>query len=164
MYVLSAVALLALAVWTVQIVVRLEKKRSVSNIYTDSQLDAILTNYRNLNRLLLNKRAAVMHPWRETDTNIGGGSSGRLSHPTETVAIKLAEDDEGYIRLRKVIRAINLLIENTNDSEKGKIMQAYYFEGKQPEDVSSSTMTNYRRWFRSEFRKKLEEVEENSVL
>jgi RinA family phage transcriptional activator len=136
----------------------------VINIYTDTQLDAILTNYRNLNRLLLNKRAAVMHPWRETDTNIGGGSSGRLSHPTETAAIKMAEDDEGYIRLRKVIRAIKLLIENTNDSEKGKIMQAYYFDGRRPDDLSSSTMTNYRRWFRSEFRKKLEEVEKNSEL
>ena len=140
------------------------KKRSVSNIYTDSQLDAILTNYRNLNRLLLNKRAAVMHPWRETDTNIGGGSSGRLSHPTETAALKMAEDDEGYIRLRKVIRAIKLLIENTNDSEKGRIMQVYYFEGKRPDDVSSSTMTNYRSWFRGEFRKQLKEVEKNSEL
>ena len=163
MYVLSTVALLYLAMWTVQIVVRL-KKRSVINIYTDSQLDAILTNYRNLNRLLLNKRAAVMHPWRETDTNIGGGSSGRLSHPTETAALKMAEDDEGYIRLRKVIRAIKLLIENTNDSEKGRIMQVYYFEGKRPDDVSSSTMTNYRSWFRGEFRKQLKEVEKNSEL
>lgn len=76
----------------------------------------------------------------------------------------MAEDDEGYIRLRKVIRAIKLLIENTNDSEKGQIMQAYYFDGRRPDDLSSSTMTNYRKWFRGEFRKKLEEVEENSVL
>lgn len=105
-----------------------------------------------------------MHHWRETDTNIGGGSSGRLSNPTETAAIKMAEDDEGYIRLRKVVRAIKLLIEYTNDSEKGRIMQVYYFEGKRPDDISSSTMTNYRIWFRGEFRKKLEEVEENSVL
>lgn len=102
-----------------------------------------------------------MHPWRETDTNIGGGSSGRLSHPTETTALKMAEDDEGYIRLRKVVRAIKLLIENTNDSEKGRTMQVYYFEGKRPDDISSSTMTNYRRWFRSEFRKQLKEVEKN---
>lgn len=136
----------------------------VNITYTDPQLDAILYNYRKLNRLLLNKRAAVMHPWRETDTNIGGGSSGRLSHPTETAALKMAEDDEGYIRLRKVIRAIKLLIENTNDSEKGRTMQTYYFEGKRPDDISSSTMTNYRRWFRSEFRKQLKEVEKQSNL
>ena len=87
-----------------------------------------------------------------------------MSRPTETAAIKMAEDDEGYIRLRKVIRAIKLLIENTNDSEKGQIMQTYYFEGKRPDDLSSSTMTNYRIWFRGEFRKKLEEVEENSEI
>lgn len=87
-----------------------------------------------------------------------------MSHPTETAALKMAEDDEGYIRLRKVIRAIKLLIENTNNSEKGRIMQAYYFDGKRPDDISSSTMTNYRKWFRGEFRGVLKEVEEQSNL
>lgn len=104
-----------------------------------------------------------MHPWRETDTNQGGGSSGRLSSPTEATALKLTEDED-YIRLRKICRAVELLKQKTNDSEKGKVMQDYYFNKVTSDAYASSTMTNYRRWFKDELRKCLEEVEEKANI
>lgn len=96
--------------------------------YTEKELEIMIKNYRQLRVQLQNIRESIMVPHTITDTNIGGGSSGVLSNPTEMTAIRLAEDD-----VLNEIKNIGLAIENTYallPREKQKMMMAYFIDRK----------------------------------
>lgn len=109
------------------------------------------------------RKTSILNPWTETDTNIGGGSSSRVGRPTESLAVALC-DDNRYVELWTILNGVYKLVKNTYpdsprmyDKEKGQIMYEYYFLGITNKEVSSSSMTTYRRWYKDEFRKLLED-------
>lgn len=109
------------------------------------------------------RKTSILNPWTETDTNIGGGSSSRVGRPTESLAVALCDDDR-YVELWKILNGVYKLVKNTYpdsprmyDKKKGQIMYEYYFLGITNKEVSSSSMTTYRRWYKDEFRKILED-------
>lgn len=94
--------------------------------YTDKELEIMIRNYRQLREQLKNIRESIMVPHTITDTNIGGGSSGRLSNPTEMTAIRLSEDD-----ILNEIKNIGLATENTYallPRDKQKMMMMYFID------------------------------------
>lgn len=96
--------------------------------YTDEELESMICNYRQIRDGLKRIRESIMTPYIIEDTNIGGGSSGFLSKPTEMTAIKLAENDD-----LNAIKNIGLAIENTYAAlppDKQKMMLAYYIDRK----------------------------------
>lgn len=135
--------------------------------YTDKQLNEFLLHYGLLKSEYDMRKTSILNPWTETDTNIGGGSSSRVGRPTESLAVALC-DDERHTELRTILNGVTKLVKNTYpdnprvyDKEKGQIMYEYYFLGINNKEVSSSSMTTYRRWYKDEFRKLLED--ENGI-
>lgn len=131
--------------------------------YTDKQLNQFLLQYELLKSEYDTRKTSILNPWTETDTNIGGGSSSRVGRPTESLAVALCDDDR-YVELWTILNGVYKLVKNTYpdsprmyDKEKGQIMYEYYFLGITNKEVSSSSMTTYRRWYKDEFRKLLED-------
>jgi len=94
--------------------------------YTDDELEIMISNYRQLRSQLKNIRESIMVPHVIQDTNIGGGSSGFISNPTEMTALRLAEDDT-----LNDIKNIGLAIENTYallPKDKQKMMMLYFID------------------------------------
>lgn len=94
--------------------------------YTDKELEIMISNYNQLRIQLQAVRENIMTPYTITDTNTGGGSSSKISNPTEMTAIRLTDDD-----VLKDIKNIGLAIENTYallPYDKKKMMKAYFIE------------------------------------
>lgn len=52
----------------------------------------ILKDYRRTDGYIKQREEELMHPYRETDENIGGGRSSFISNPSERMAITISED------------------------------------------------------------------------
>ena len=94
--------------------------------YTDKELEIMICNYNQLRLQLQSIRENIMTPYTITDTNIGGGTAGNISNPTEMMAIRLTDDD-----VLNEIKNIGLAVENTFASlphDKQKMMKAYFIE------------------------------------
>ncbi|WP_029276274.1 hypothetical protein [Carnobacterium jeotgali] len=89
--------------------------------YTDKELETFLFNFKYLK--IETSEEGVMTPFKLQDTNTGGGSSGFVSNPTESVVIHLVDDEA-------LANKICLSIEKTYASmtlDKRRVMEVYYF-------------------------------------
>lgn len=87
-------------------------------------MDDLFRDYQTIDRAIAIRRDEINHPWRELDSNIGGGRSSRIAKPQEDMIVKYDED----IRLqylyqldRDCKRAINRF-----DEEQLEIYQLRY--------------------------------------
>lgn len=85
-------------------------------------------------------RESILHPYRETDTNIGGGSPNIPSDPTGSMAIKLSTPKE-LKRTIEVVEVIDKVLEHCTADHYDVIKSKYIdgFKGKKNDLVSSET-------------------------
>lgn len=106
-------------------------------ILTPSQNKTIEEYWKNINEYrdkLRFREWELLHPHREQDENIGGGSSSYISDTTGSKAILLAED-ERYQYLKKIITSIDKVY-NSLDEEMKEFADTRYF----------SSDSNYYEW------------------
>lgn len=129
--------------------------------YTDKELEGILSNYKYLLKAIEDNRMNILHPYIITDTNIGGGSSGKMSKPTESTAIALIESN--YEDIEMHVKAVQATYSKMPVDQK-RMMEVYYFErsyGMKEKDIASRLNTdrsNLWRWRKTicrELRKQL---------
>jgi len=129
--------------------------------YTDDELEVILSNYKYLLKSLEDSRINILYPYVISDTNTGGGSSGRLSNPTESTAIALLEfnNEEAELHVKAIQATYSKMA-----VDKKRMMEVYYFErsyGMKEKDIASRLNTdrsNLWRWRKTvckELRKQL---------
>lgn len=131
--------------------------------YTDKDLEIILSNYKYLLRQIRQSEEEVYTPYRETDTNTGGSSSGRISNPTEDTAIALLLVDTANEEFQA--KAIQNTYARVPLHQK-RMMEVYYFERSygmtleataQRLNIDVSTLRRWRRDVRQILRKELKE-------
>lgn len=67
----------------------------------------LLKLYPTIQQMILDRTLEILTPYQEIDTNIGGGSAGFISNPTEQTVVALCED-ELLEELRKVESALKI--------------------------------------------------------
>lgn len=65
----------------------------------------LLKLYPTIQQMILDRTLEILTPYQEIDNNIGGGSAGFISNPTEQTVVVLCED-ELLEELRKVEKAV----------------------------------------------------------
>lgn len=63
-------------------------------------LEELYADYTDIDHLIAIRRDEIDHPWREQDTNTGGGHSSHVSRPQEEIIIKREND----IRLQWLLK------------------------------------------------------------
>lgn len=66
----------------------------------------LLHLYPTIQQMILDRTLEILTPYQEIDNNIGGGSAGFISNPTEQSVMALC-DDELLEELRRVESALN---------------------------------------------------------
>ena len=89
-------------------------------------VEGILHSYERYPRLISNRKEEIMHPYRETDSNIGGGSSGLISNETERMATKLVTDKR-LMELERQFQAVNAALNRANEATR-RIVELYYIK------------------------------------
>ena len=129
--------------------------------YTDKELEGILSNYKYLLKAIEDNEANILYPYVMSDTNIGGGRSGRISKPTESTAMALI--DANYEDIETHVKAVQATYSRMPVDQK-RMMEVYYFErsyGMKDKDIASRLNTdrsNLWRWRKTickELRKQL---------
>ena len=77
----------------------------------------LLKLYPTIQQMILDRTLEILTPYQEIDNNIGGGSAGFISNPTEQTVVALCED-ELLEELRKVDNAIKVASNLANDCLK----------------------------------------------
>lgn len=67
----------------------------------------------------------LLHPFSETDTNIGGGKSNKISNITEQKAVALAED-KLYQNLKHIVNVIEDLYQELDNDSKTIVDMRYW--------------------------------------
>jgi len=107
--------------------------------YTDKELETFLFNFKYLK--IETSEEGVMTPFKLQDINTGGGSSGFISNPTESVVIHLVDDEA-------LANKICLSIEKTYANmtlDKRRVMEDFYFYreyGVKDIDIAEELKTN----------------------
>lgn len=83
----------------------------------------------NLKKQLRYREWELLNAYQETDTNIGGGKSNRISDTTGNKAIILAED-KNYQHLKNIITTLEQLYEELDHDQK-TIVDMRYFDKKE---------------------------------
>jgi RinA family phage transcriptional activator len=91
------------------------------------ELDREFTKYQYIEDDKAVVWARIMHPWRPSDNNVGGGRSTGISKPEEEIAIKL-DDDPQWQRLELREQHCKAAIERMDD-EQYKIYKLRYRAG-----------------------------------
>lgn len=129
--------------------------------YSDKELEVILSNYKYLLNQIRLATEEAYNPYRETDTNTGGSSSGRISNPTEDTAIAVMLVDTQEIE--KQAKAIQNTYAKVPQHQK-RMMEVYYFERSygmtleatsQRLNIDVSTLRRWRKDVRQILRKEL---------
>ena len=91
-----------------------------------SYLEDILTDYPYLDMHIAKREQEILYPDNVyKDENIGGGRGGRISNPTASKALTIAQDEkiETFKRYRDAIEKII----NHSDPVTNQIIREYYF-------------------------------------
>ena len=91
-----------------------------------SYLEDILTDYPYLGMHIAKREQEILYPDNVyKDENIGGGRGGRISNPTASKALTIAQDEkiETFKRYRDAIEKII----NMSDPVTNQIIREYYF-------------------------------------
>ena len=86
----------------------------------------------------------LLNPHNETDTNIGGGKSNKISNPTERKAIILAENKK-YSNLKSIVEGIDKLYTGLDDDLKTIVDMRYCYEW---EDIADKLYMSRRKVLR----------------
>ena len=139
--------------------------------YTDKELEIMISNYKQLRLQLQNIRESIMTPFTFADTNVGGGSAGNISNPTEMMAIRLTDDD-----VLNDIKNIGMAVENTFallPYDKQKMMKVYFIERDHSINeteiarrlhIGRSTLWRWKNEIITLYKKELESLEQKEML
>lgn len=131
--------------------------------YSDKQLEVILSNYKYLLKHIRHATEEVFAPYRETDMNTGGSSSGRISNPTEDTAMALMLIDTSAAEQQA--KAIQNTYARVPLHQK-RMMEVYYFERSygmtleataQRLNIDVSTLRRWRKDVRVILKEELQE-------
>ena len=93
------------------------------------KLEGYWSNLEQLKKDMRYREWELLHPYQETDTNVGGGRSNHTSDITGNRAILLAEDKE-YQNLKNIVTTIENLYPELDDDQK-IIVQMRYWDKKE---------------------------------
>lgn len=91
----------------------------------DGLVDKMLFDYPHIDKYVENRREELQYPYTETDENVGGSKSTKISKPIENLIITIDEDKtlHGLLEQKNAIyKACQSLKE-----EHYKIIERYYF-------------------------------------
>lgn len=89
--------------------------------YTDKDLETLLFNFRYLKSEI--SEEGIMAPFKLEDTNTGGGRSGFVTNPTESVVMQLVDNET---LANKIYFSIKITYANMS-LDKRKVMEDFYF-------------------------------------
>ncbi|MGX7394005.1 hypothetical protein [Carnobacterium mobile] len=89
--------------------------------YTDKDLETFLFNFRYLKSEI--SEEGIMAPFKLEDTNTGGGRSGFVTNPTESVVMQLVDNET---LANKIYFSIKITYANMS-LDKRKVMEDFYF-------------------------------------
>ncbi|NJH86129.1 transcriptional regulator [Staphylococcus chromogenes] len=92
---------------------------------TINYLESELRNYPYIDKDINRVREEVLHPWKPTDENIGGGRTSENVSVTEIKATRVV-NDRRLAQLARVKMAVEIVYENTTN-EGRRLMDLYYF-------------------------------------
>lgn len=96
------------------------------NKVTVKQLEDYWINHDDYKKQLYYRELEVLHPYRESDSNIGGGKSNRTSDTTMVKAAVLT-DDARYQHLKKIVNVVEGIYKELDDDQR-TIVDMRYFE------------------------------------
>lgn len=95
------------------------------NKVTVKQLEDYWINHKDYKKQLYYRELEVLHPYRETDSNIGGGKSNRTSDTTMIKAAALAEDAR-YNHLKQIITVVEEVYAELDDDQRTIVDMRYF--------------------------------------
>lgn len=93
---------------------------------TINYLEEELKQYNSTQKRMEGLREEIQYPWKETDSNIGGGQSNTISSTTERQATRLMTDKR-LAHMRRVSEAITTVYDHAQPIERD-IMDLLYFD------------------------------------
>lgn len=87
-------------------------------------IEGLLTNHRRYPKWINEREQEILYPYRETDGNIGGGSSGIISNETERIASMLVHDKR-LNELKKQFETVSWALGDSNRATR-EIIVGYY--------------------------------------
>ena len=93
------------------------------------KLEGYWSNLEQLKKDMRYREWELLHPYQETDANVGGGRSNHTSDTTGNRATLLAEDKE-YQNLKNIVTTIENLYPELDDDQK-IIVQMRYWDKKE---------------------------------
>ncbi len=88
-------------------------------------IEDILRDYPLVDQYIHEREQELMHPVSDSDENIGGGKSGKISKPQEQMVITL-EQDRRLNQLMKQRDAVEECFDNSNEDTKHIISELYF--------------------------------------
>lgn len=119
------------------------------NKVTVKQLEDYWINHKDYKKQLYYRELEVLHPYREADSNIGGGKSNRTSDTTMVKAAALVEDAR-YQHLKKVVRVVEDIYEELDDDQRTIVDMRYFDKDEcyEWEDIADKLFMSRQRVFR----------------
>lgn len=93
---------------------------------TINYLEEELKQYNSTQKRMEGLREEIQYPWKETDSNVGGGQSNTISSTTERQATRLVTDKR-LAHMHRVSEAITTVYEHAQPIERD-IMDLLYFD------------------------------------
>ena len=125
------------------------------NRHSREYIKGILRAYPLLEDKIAERKLALLHPEsKESDENIGGGSSGQVGSVVETVAVKIADDEEIQL-LERYKRTIGDTLQGLHKDVQD-VIDCRYLKGmnqKETADKLGLTIAMIRCYEEEAFRK-----------
>lgn len=93
---------------------------------TKKRIEEILRDYPNMDRYINERRQALMYPTQQTDDNVGGGKSSKISKPQEQMIITIDEDKQ--LKALERERAAVTKVLKDSDTDTNIIVRELYFK------------------------------------
>ncbi len=87
-------------------------------------VEGLLANHTRYPKWIYEREQEIIYPYRETDGNIGGGSSGIISNETERIASMLVHDKR-LNELKRQFEAVSWAMGDSSDATR-EIIRQYY--------------------------------------
>ena len=93
---------------------------------TKKRIEEILRDYPKMDRYISERRQALMYPTQDTDENVGGGKSSKISKPQEQMVITIDEDKQLKALEREKKAVFDVLCDS--DTDTNIIARELYFK------------------------------------
>lgn len=94
------------------------------------KLEDYWINIEDYKRQMRHRERDLLEGWCETDTNIGGGKSNRISDTTGNKAMILA-DDVMFQNLKRIVNTIDAMYTELDDDQKTIVDMRYWDKNKE---------------------------------